>query len=316
MPVRHRLTDADTLSSLSVLYFGTEDRVNDIIDYNNIVYPYISTENADKYMVYAHGYVYVKRDNAKSDVTIKKHWTLTTKPSIISTVSKTYVVITDTLIPAGVTEAYLPIRSIIPGLQGNTLEGSVSVLGKDFTRNFVTFSTVTNPAPIAGGREGKILTTGDYIFIPSEEADLTLASTDAGYEQARYFYGEDFLLTDDDLTISSTGDIATVGFADNVYQAVIQRLKAERGDNPSDYTWGTNIPSMIGDGEIPIEVLPKRIEVELYDTLSYEDRIHSPDVVSVNIDPQGNTVYVDIDMSIVTLEEILQIRGLKIGGDS
>lgn len=316
MPLRHLITDADTLVALSMLYFGTEDRVNDIIDYNNLSYPFISTENADKYAVYAHGYVYVKRDNTKSDVIVKKNWTFSTKPSIISTASKTYIVTEDVRLPAGIADGYIPVRSIVPGLEGNTLEGTVSLLGKEFTKNFVNFSTVVNETPIIGGKAGKVLTTGEYLYIPSEDIDMSLSSTDAGYEQARYYYGEDFRLEDDDIVNSTTGDIATVGFSDNVYQAVVQRLKAERGDNPSDFNWGTDIPSLVGDGEIPIDVLPNRIEIDIYETLSYEDRIHSPEVVSIIIEPQWNTVYIDVDMKIVSLEEILQIRGLKIGGEA
>lgn len=314
MPIRHRLTDADTLVSLSLLYFGIEDRVMDIVDYNKLVHPYISTENKDKYMVYAHGYIYVERDVATQTLTIRKNWTFKTRPSIINAVSKTYKVVEDTVIPAGVSSAYIPVRSAIPGLQGNALEGTVSVLGEEFIKNFVSFKKVRNDEPIRGGTEGKVLTTGDYIYIPSEDADLTLDSTDAGYNQARYYYGEDFLLTDDDLTVSTTGDIATIGFGDNVIQAVIQRLKAERGDNPSDFNFGTDIPTLIGNAQIPKDILPKRIIIEILQTLEFEDRIHSPEVVDIRIVPQEQSVYIDLDMKIISLEEVLQIRGLRIGG--
>lgn len=314
MAIRHMLTDADTLVSLAVLYFGDELRTNDIIDYNRLVYPYISTEDSDKYLVYAHGYVYVSRVNTTSEVVIKKNWTMKTKPSIINAVSKTYIVVEDTVIPAGTAGGYIPVRSVVPGLQGNTLNGTVTMLGVEFTRNFVSFDVVRNDEPIHGGTEGQVLTTGDYIYVPSEDTDSQVDSSEAGYNQARYYYGEDFKLVDDDLSTSSTGDLDTVGFADNVRQSVVQRLQAERGDNPSDYNFGTDIPSFIGNGKIPIEALPKRISIEIYQTLSFEDRVYAPNVVNIDVNQAEGTVRIDVDMRIVSLEQVLQIRGLVIGG--
>jgi phage baseplate assembly protein W len=285
----------------------------DIIEYNSLVSPYISTEDEDRFLTYAQGYMYVKRENAQSDVTVKKGWKLHTKPSILNAVVKTYVTTQDVTIPAGTSEAYLHVRSMVPGLQGNTLNNAVQVLGDDFARHFVHFSVVTNPSPIRGGIEGKVLTTGDYLFIPSEENDILL-TTDGGYNRAKYFYGEDIKLEQDDFVISLNGDLATVSFVDNVKQAVAQRLKAEKGDNPSDYNWGTNIPTIIGNGSIPAEALPKRLEIEILEALSYEDRIHEPTIKNIHIQPSEGSVRIDVAMKVVSLEEVIELIGLQIGG--
>lgn len=313
MPVRHRLTDADTLEALSLQYLGEETRVDDIINYNNLVYPYISTSTEDRYMTYAKGTVYVKRETAQSDIHVRKNWKLKTKPNIISSVSKTYVVIEDVTIPAGTLDSYIPVRAIVAGIQGNTVAESIQVLGDDFARNNVYFFEVKNLNSITGGTEGKVLTTGSYIFLPTEDADLRLDSTDAGMNQARYLYGEDLQLTDDDLTITVEGDLATVNFVAVVKQSVEQRLKAEKGDNPSDLSYGTDIPLIIGNGKIPKDTLPKRIEIEILQTLAYEDRIHSPVVLSVVV--QEPSVFIDVEMKVVTLEEVLELKGLEIGGN-
>lgn len=201
-------------------------------------------------------------------------------------------------------------------MQGNTLDNTIQILGEDFASHSISFSKVYNPTPIRGGIEGRILTTGDYIFIPSEAQDLDNEVNDSGYNQAKYFYGEDLKLEADDFVISTLGDLLTVGFVDNIKQAVEQRLKAEKGDNPSDYNWGTNIPSLLANADIPYEVLPKRLELEIIETLAFEDRVYDIEVQQVDIRPSERLVEVSISMKIVSLDEIVELTGIQIGGNA
>ena len=304
--IKHQLTDVDTLASLAIRYLSDEGRAADIAAYNNLVHPYISTDWEDRYTTFAHGYVLLRRSMAAGAVTIKKNWRLHSKAGIISNVKKTFIVTEDTTLAAGQLEVYVPVRSLIGGVQGNTQAGAVGVLGEEFTRNALMFSTVANTEPITGGREGKVLTSGDFIYIPMDEG-ASEGIQDAGYRQATYFYGSDIALEAGDVAYSGSGDIKAVSFYDNVIQAVQERLVSEEEDNPNAREFSTNIREFIGNADVPLEVLPQRLEVEILRALSNEDRLLEAKVETIVPVPSEGAVYIDLSVRILSTDEQIQL---------
>lgn len=315
MPIRHQLSDVDTLDSLSYRYLGDENRRSEIISYNNLISPYISTDREDKYITYARGYLLAIRENTASALTVRKHWTVKSKPSIMSTAVKTYYVLEDVIFEEGQKEAYIPIRSYVSGIQGNTPDNTVVELGQEFFEADVALD-ITNPLPINGGLEGHVLCTGDYIYIPTEDeiTDLDVTERIFTLDKAYYFYGSDIKLSSEDGFTFENGDLATVSYVKNVEQAVRERLRAEIGDNPHDYEWGTDLYQLIGDGTIPLDVLEKRIEIEIYQRLAYEDRVTNPNITNIVIDKANCSARIDIDMYVTQLSELLSVENIQIGG--
>lgn len=318
MPIRYQLRDPDTVEYLADLYLGTPDRWREIVDYNNLIYPYLSRNNEDRYKVYADGFVRVTRTATRQPLTIRKHWTLKTRKNVMSSAIKTYVVAEDVTMNAGESEAFIYIRSLVPGMQGNTAEGSITELGEDFARNNIQVEVV-NDQPITGGKEGFVRVTGEYIFIPTDEDSQLLEDYDSrfSYDQVRYFYGDDLKLDDDDeLIVSVTEDLLTVNYVDNVKQAINRRFRTEKGDILTAFTFGNGIADIIGDNKLSFEAKKRLVKLEVINCLLYEDRISDPVINSITLVPAERACYVDVTMKVVKMGSDLTIDSLKIGGTS
>lgn len=320
MPIRHQITDTDTVEYLALQYLGDVTKWRDIVDYNNLVYPYLSPNNDDKMKVFANGYVHVKRDVATQPISIRAGWTFKTGRNIMSTALKTFQVINDHTMAAGETDAYLYVRAIVPGVQGNVSSNTITELGQEFIDNGIAYLTVTNENPIVNGVEGFIRTTGEYIFIPTDEDITTLQQHGTGftYSEMEYFYGSD-LRTDalNDLIFDDTsGDVQTINYTDNVAQAVNRRFTTEKGDMLSDFTFGNGIADIIADTKLPLDAKQRLIELDILEALNYEDRVQDPVVNSITIDQLNRCCYVDVTMTVVKLGGTITISNLQIGGTS
>lgn len=316
MPVRHQLKDTDTVEYLSNEYLGTPERWREIVEYNNLIYPYISKNVEDKFRVHAEGFIKVTRQENRQPLTIQKYWTVKTRKNVMSAAVKTYYVVNDVTLAAGESEALVFVRSLIPGIQGNTYEGSITELGEDFKHHSVQVDVI-NESPVHGGMEGFIKVTGEYLFIPSDEDSQLLDEYDTkfSYSQARYFYGDDLKLgTDGDLVIESTEDLATVNYIENVKQAVNRRFTVERGDILSDFTFGNAIAEIIGDNKLPFEAKKRMVRLEIIDCLRFEDRIADPEVESIIVVPAELACYVTLRMRIVNIGTELRMESLLLGG--
>jgi hypothetical protein len=318
MSIRHRIKDSDTLEYLSNLYYGTASRWQEIADYNNLVYPYLSGNPEDKYKTYATGFVRVTRDNARQPVTIRKYWQVQTKRSVLSATLKTYSILEDLTLATGEYEGYIRVRALIPGIQGNASEGTITELGEDFAKNDINISIV-NDIPVKGGTEGFVRVTGEYVFIPDDDDAQMLSDYDTRftYDQLRYFYGEDLKLEDSDLSVSLlNGDLATVGYMENVEQAINRRFETEIGDMLASYDFGNKIADIIGDNSLHFEAKKRLVKLEIMQTLAEEDRISDPVIDSIIVVPQELSCRVNISAKVVNMGTFLKLENLVLGGMS
>lgn len=283
MAVEHILTESDTLHSLAEQYLGDPNRWGEIVTYNGISAPYIVSTAEEKNNVFGNGFVRVQRTSSRAR-TIPKGWTMTTQPSIIGGSVKTFRVTEDTLLPAGQVFGYIHVTCTVPGSYGNIPNNTVMELGKEFEQAGIRFATVTNEVAFTGGRDTHVLTIGDSLFIPTE--DTQYLAPKSLREMSELIGDEDLALypevgyqraTDTD----SYGDIATVKGLENIIQAVNDRLMTEVGDLPLHPTYGTNLPSLIGTAMKPYT--KKMVELEIYEALSYEDRIENVRITSLEI---------------------------------
>jgi hypothetical protein len=300
-------------------FLGDATRTKEIVEFNNLVYPYLSTDPSDHFLTYAHGYVRVERHASLSTgaLTIRKHWAFHTKPDIMGYTIKTFRVIDDVTLNAGQTVAYIPVRSIVSGIKGNASPMSVTTIGEDFKDNAISFISVGNEAPITGGSEGFVKVTGEYLQIPNDEdlADLANFGRQFSIVQTNHFYGEDMRMENYDLVINKLGDIDTVAFVDNVSQAVGHRITGEKGDIALYFDFGTNIGSIIGDGSIPLEAKEKLIRIELLEQLQSDDRIEQPEILNVTFATGEEAVYVDLKVRVTRFEGEVTFENVLIGGN-
>lgn len=316
MPVRYQIKDTDTVEYLALTYLGDATRWRDIVDYNNLVYPYISPDSTDKMNVYASGYLHVTRDVATQPITIESGWTVKTKTNIMSSVVKTYTVVNDVFMDVGVTDVYLYIRSIVPGIQGNTPQDNITELGDEFNQNSIDV-TITNESAIINGVEGFIRTTGEYVFIPDDEDVVALQDSGSifDYNEMNYFYGTDLAMELDDLTVDEhAGDLATVSYINNIVQSINRRFTTEKGDVLSDFTFGNGIIDIIGDNSLPLDARKSLIQVEIIEALNFEDRVSDPVINSITIVPEEFACYVDISMTVVKLGTSITFDSMRLGG--
>jgi hypothetical protein len=317
MAIRHQLTDTDTVEYLAMKYLGEPSKWRDIVDYNSLVYPYISDNPDDKLITYASGYVKVSRDVATQPITIKSGWTFYTQRNIMSSATKTYRVVNDVTLNAGDTYAYVLIRSIVAGVQGNTAQGLITKLGSEFTTNGLANLYVINEQPIVNGLEGFIRTTGEYVFIPSDEDSVILQQHGTGfsYSELQYFYGADLKMELDDLVIDETaGDLELITYTDNVVQAVNRRLSSEKGDILSDFNFGNGISEIIGDTKLTMDSKKRLIKLSILDALNYEDRISDPVINSIIVDNANRACYIDLTVTVVKLGDTINFNTMKLGG--
>lgn len=284
MAIEHILTESDSLHSLAEQYLGDPNRWGEIVEYNGLSSPYIVQTAEEKNNNFGSGYVLVQRATATRAITIPKGWKIHTQPSLIGGMVKTYVVTEQTTLPAGQSFGYIHVTCTVPGSFGNIPHNTVMEAGKEFEEAGIRFVTMTNDSAFTGGRDTHVLTIGDSLFIPTSETQFLPP-------KSLREMGE--LIGDEDLGLfpefgyqrataeDNFGDIASVSGLENIIQAVNDRLMTEKGDLPLHPTYGTNLPSLIGTAMKPYT--KKMVELEIYEALSYEDRIENVRITSLDI---------------------------------
>lgn len=293
MAIEHVLTQSDTIYSLAETYLNDPARWKDIVDYNRLTAPYIVESVEEKNNVYSSGYLTLVRASTQNALSIPAGWTFHTKPYIIGGMVKTFRTTERTTIPAGTAVFYVHATCTEPGTYGNVSEGLITESGDEFSKAGISFIAITNEQTFEGGADAVFLTVGDSIYIPSDSTDVGVPEDTKG--QLEIVGGEDLLLTPESgneryLVADGFGDIRTISGIDNIKQAVNDRLMTEKGELPLHPEYGTNIASIIGKQQTAYTA--KLVEIDIYDALSYEDRIQNVVISLLNV--VGTTVEVEL----------------------
>lgn len=293
MAIEHILTESDTLQSLAEEYLGDPLRWLELAEYNGISEPYIVSTSEEKLNSYGRGYVTVVRTNYTSVLPIPVGWTFKTRPSIIGGAIKYFTVTVATEVPAGQQVGYVYVTSTIPGTFGNVPPNTILEPGDEFIEDNIRFDHITNEQAFTGGRDTHVLAIGESIYIPAED---TLNFEPQSLKQiSDLIGGEDLALTPSTgyaraLVEDGYGDLRSISGIENIKQAVSDRLMTEKGELPLHPEYGTNLPLIIGSPRMPYT--EKLAELEIYDALSYEDRIQNVRVTKLEI--IGTTVEVEV----------------------
>ncbi|MDQ0719817.1 phage baseplate assembly protein W [Paenibacillus sp. W4I10] len=281
--IEHVLNDADTIQGLSVLY---NVPWQDIADYNGLEYPYTMTSREAYYTLYANGYLLVRRQSATRPLTFYAGSLFMTDVDSQG-VQKVYELVEDTTLAAGVAEGYFYVRSRLPGSFGNTIANSVVLSGSVRSNSDPGSLSITNPEPFNNGKDARVRLTGQTIYINSDQAVTTTLEP---------LGGTDLMVSSDgDLMEDETGDWAAVAGIDNIKQAVSHRLVTRRGSLTQHPTYGSRLHEFIGLAQAPY--IRQLVELDIHETLNYEDRIDAVTVDNVVIQQAAYYVYLTIDVS-------------------
>ncbi|GGJ11504.1 contractile injection system sheath initiator [Paenibacillus hunanensis] len=274
--IEHTLNDADTIQGLSVLY---NVPWQDIADYNNLEYPYTMTSRQAYYELYAGGYVRISRVQTNSELVIAAGGQFQTETDAQG-IQKTYELIETATLTTGVAEGYFYVRSLVPGSYGNTIAGSIIVVGSIQTDSMYSNPiTVTNPQPFTSGKDARVRLTGQVIYI--DIANQTSKQPSSSYIEE--LGGIDLVtMPDNDITYDGAGDWDVVTGSENIQQAANHRLTTRRGSITQHPTYGSRLHELIGIAQAPY--VQKLIELDVIETLMNDERIDTVTVNSIEMD--------------------------------
>lgn len=295
MATEHILTQSDSLLSLAEQHLDDPARWLEIAEYNKLDAPYLVANRLEAVdMLYSSGYLTIKRSSFANDLFIPKGSTFKTKPYLIGGLVKVFATTEDTIAKANEPVFYIHVRSTVSGDYGNVEPGLITEPGEELAHANINFASLSNEKPFTGGSNKRILTIGDTIYIPSEDGNNVAESADIE-TMLNLLGGEDLALEpmtgyERSFTADGFGDIKSVNGLANIEQAVIDRLMTEKGELPLHPEYGTDLATVIGTAQTPYSA--KLAEIEIYESLAYEDRITDVDISRVEI--VGTTVYVDL----------------------
>lgn len=289
MIIEHRLIDSDTLESLAYQYLGDASRAKELAEFNNLDYPYIVKSKAEVEKYYATGYLKITRKFTDLLERIRTGWTFQTSVSPVSFVHKEYIVTQDVVFAPGVDTVHVPVRSLIIGSFGNVGAGEItSATEATLQATSIHFDTITNPISFTNGKDVRIKFTGDLIYIPAEDTQTEV--TQDIEKMLEYTGGEDIVLDFTEDIADNRGDIASVKGLENIKQAIKNRLSTEKGTLIYHPEYGVDIVASVGMPSV--YNLEKRIELEILQALSYEDRITDVSIIDVRLDKTA--MYINI----------------------
>ncbi|WP_311080968.1 GPW/gp25 family protein [Paenibacillus polymyxa] len=292
--IEHVLNDADTIQGLSVLY---NVPWQDIADYNGLEYPYTMTSREAYYTLYASGYLLVRRQAVSLPLTLYAGSLFMTDVDSQG-VQKVYELVEDTTLVAGAAEGYFYVRSRLPGSFGNTIAGSIVLSGSIQSSIEPGSFSVTNLEPFTSGKDAKVRLTGQIVYINNGTELVTAPSVEP-------FGGTDLKMAPDgDLVDDGAGDWEVVAGIDNIKQAVSHRLVTRRGSLTQHPTYGSRLHEFIGLAQAPY--IRQLVELDIHETLNYEDRIDSVTVDNVVI--QQATYYVYLTINVAGKQESIGLQ--------
>lgn len=275
----------DTLERIALRTLGNASFADLLAQTNSLDYPFVVGDPAFVKQVYAAGQVTLTALTSAS-VTILVGATVQTAAGS-SNETRSYLTTQETILSALGQTATVNVQASVPGSYGNALANTVTVSGS-------SAYSVTNVAPITGGRILRVLTPGDLIFIPgattatatNQTARLTLAQYDDSG-------GVDLLLTPQHGFLFSDDDLLATDGADTIGGDVAATYATPLRSVADDPTFGSLIPSTIGLGG---EFTLQRLAVLAQGTAIADSRVQQVGAVSVSQTGTWATVSVPLKL--------------------
>ena len=276
--------DNDSIQKIATQFFNDPKRWVDIVSYNRLDYPFITSDQNFVRDVRATGIVLLKGTGISvpkgtvlwsSDLPDKRYETLTAANLTIQNA-----------------EAMVSIRSLLSGELGNIVTGSID-------SSSITGLTIQQDNHLINGRFIRVRKTGESLFIPTEQVtsmDLESFLDTVG--------GEDLLLEDGDFSTDVYRDLTSVSGLDNISQRIRHRLETERGELPLHPAYGSNIYQFIGREEPYIDDL---IRLEVQQVVLEDPAVEA--VENVTIRKVGTSVYYDCVARLSGYHELATISG-------
>lgn len=299
MAIEHRISGTDTIRTLAQYYLGDSNRWQEIAEFNNLSYPFIvDDDNERRNMTHGNGYVFIKRTNFRNARNVEKGWQMIVEGDVFSGQQRVFEVVQSTRFNEGKQTAYVPIRATIHGILGNLPSGMNLHPGIGFAENGFGIEEAYTLANFEGGQDVRVLTIGEFIYIPDQSEDIKYTDWSSMAEAI----GEaDIALNEDgEVWIDGFGDIASVSGIDNIAAALNHRLMTERGSLRLHPVYGSGIHALIGKTQSPYRL--KMIELDIYETLAYEDRVRDVKIVDIRV--EGTSVYVFLTFRLLEVERV------------
>lgn len=222
----YRVKENDTLQSIAEEFYGDAEQWNQLVSYNNLDYPYISSDTTVQRDLYASGSVTFTASAPVSNPITIPQGTILSIPAGRTNFVRTYVTQVEATIPAESTSVTVAIVSTYPGDIGNVPGGK--------TWDTSLALTATNPSAITGGAVLNILFPGDTLLIPLNSEPTSPVTT------AEEYGGYDLLLTDvGDLAVDATGDLAYTVGRDTIGEDIKWMIRTEKGELLQHPQFGT-----------------------------------------------------------------------------
>lgn len=288
----HRVRSVDTIQSIAAKYLYSADRWRDVVDFNNLDYPYVTADpNFERY-VRASGVVQVMRLYVNSSLTVPAG-TKFAVPAVDGLPARVYESLIPVTLPAGQSIGRIPVQCTLSGLWGNIPGNTITqiIAGDSVLQN--AFRSITNPDAFSNGSILNVKTLGDAILIPIDgewDGEAVFENIESFYNQ---FFGEDLELGDDgDFTFDGYGSLGSVIGIGNLGQAVRDRLVTPK----LSLVYHPEYGSVLGQitSQAPAPYTEKWIALAIMETLLADDRVGNAQVLSLHIVKQELRVVVEV----------------------
>jgi len=247
----YTIRDNDTIQGIAVKFFNDPTKWKDIVTFNNLDYPFITSDQNFVKETKASGIVrfYVK-NTLLYDVVIPKNTIVA-----VNNTEKRYVTKRTVILTAGSFQIEVEAECEFFGYWGNVGQKFIDTIVSDIDENLL----VTNDENFTNGSIINVKKTGETILVPITSESVSMINYD--YDLLGILGKEDLLLVNRDIIEDKYGDIASVKGIGAILQRLKHRLETEKGDLPLHRDFGSNFFNLISRNEPFVEGLIK-IEVE------------------------------------------------------
>lgn len=288
----HIVRGVDTIQSIATRYLYSADRWRDIVDFNNLDYPYLTDDPNFQTGIYASGLLTAVRNYTASALTIPAG-TAFIVPVVEGVPSRIYKSLSIVTIPAGTVSTSIPVQCTIAGIWGNVPSDTITQIQTSDPVLQGAFKSITNPAAFSNGAILNVKILGDSILVPVDDSwngDDTYENLDDFYNRS---FGEDLELGDDgDMVFDGYGSIGSVRGASNLAQAIRDRLTTPKLSLVYHPEYGSVLGQIVANGSTPYTI--KWLSLAIIETLLADDRVASVTVISVTLSDSVMNIVVDV----------------------